>query len=83
MRPYTGNYENPEEFEEYAYARSHALEKLLREHRREERIRHENRHRDFNKGRTTRNEWDWDDEDFDSYVDDSYDEFYEEPRDIY
>ncbi len=83
MRPYTGYYENPEEFEEIAYARSQALGKLLRAHRREERIRHENRHRDFNKDRMHRNEWDWDDENYDSYVDDSYDEFYEERKDIY
>ncbi len=85
MRPYTGYYEDSEEVEDFSYSRSQALQKLLREHRREERIRHENRQRDYNKDRKRRHEWDWDDDDddYDSYVDDNYGKYYEDRIDSY
>ena len=85
MRPHTGYYEDPEEFEDFAYARPEALEKLLRAHRREERMQHENRYREYARGRKRRNEWDWDDddEDYDSYVDDNFGQYYEERSDSY
>ena len=79
MRPYTSYNDDPAGFDDFAFDRSQALGKLLRAHRREERIRHENRYRDFNKDRMHRNEWDWDDDDdYESYVDDDFSQYYED-----
>ncbi len=85
MRPYTGYYEDPEGFEDFAYGRSQALNKLLRAHRREERIRHENHYREYTKTRKHRENWDWDDDDddYDSFVDDNFGQYSENRDDSY
>ena len=78
MRPYSDYPEEHEGFDDFSFDRTQALGKLIRAHRREERIRHENQDRDFNKGRIHHNEWDWDDDDdYESYVDDDFSEYYE------
>ncbi len=70
MRPYTDYYEDPDEIEEFAYAKSQALQKLLEGLRREER--HQTHHRGFQKKRYQREPWDADyNDDWDSYLDDS------------
>ena len=74
MRPYNDYYDEFDDVEEFAYRRSQALQKLLDGHRREER--HSNRHRSFSKDRHHREAWDWeDDDDWDSYLDDSSADF--------
>ena len=79
MRPDTGYYDDPDGFEDFAYQRSQALGKLLRAHRREERIRHENRYHDLNKDSMHREQWDWDDDnDSDLYVDDTCSDYNED-----
>lgn len=82
MRPYNGYYEDFDDTEEFAYDRSQAFQKLLDECRREER--HHNRHRSFSKDRHHRESWDWeDDDDWDSYLDDSNTDTYEELNSYY
>ena len=82
MRPFTGYYDDPTGSDDFAYDRSQALGKLLRAHRREERIRHETRDRDFNKDRIHHKEWDWDDDDaYESFVDDDFSQYYENRND--
>ena len=80
MRPYTSSHDyDSVGLDDFAYDRTQALGKLLRAHRREERMRHENRNQDFIKGRVHHNEWDWDDDDddYESYVDDDFSQYYE------
>ena len=77
MRPYNGYYKDFDDTEEFAYDRSQAFQKLLDDCRREER--HRKRHRSSSKDRHHRESWDWDDDDdWDSYLDDSNTDNYEE-----
>ena len=70
MRPYEGYDEDFDDIEEFAYDRSQALHRLVNDQRREER--HRNRHRSFARDRRHRDSWDWeDDDDWDTYLDDS------------
>lgn len=81
MCPYNGYYDDFEDAEELNWERSQAFQKLLNNHRREER--HHDRFRELRKDRHHRNPWDWDnddDDDYDTYVDDEFDQYYEDFR---
>lgn len=74
MRPYDDNYEDFDDFADFAAERSRARQKFLDAHRREERESHQNRHRDRFKGRRDHIDWNWnDDRDWDPDV-----KFYED-----
>lgn len=82
MRRDDGYFEDLDNFEEFNYGRSRALQKLLDSYRREER--HQLHHRNSHKKRYQRAPWDWDDDDVqDSCADDSRAGFYREPHGHY
>ena len=84
MQPNFGYYEDFEDAEELAWGRSQAFQKLLDNHRREER--HRKRNQEFEKGSHHRQDWDWDDDDddydYEPYVDDVFDQYYEDRKSI-
>jgi hypothetical protein len=60
MRPYD---DYDDELDAFAIERTRALQKLLDEHRREQRRNRENHHPDHFKGRRSHVNWNWADED--------------------
>lgn len=77
MRPYDGYSDDFDDIEGFAYDRSRSLHRLVNEARREER--HRNRHRNYAKDRHHLDNWEWDDDDdWDSYLDDSNNDILEE-----
>ncbi len=68
MRLRVDHFENFEDFDEFAYKRSRALQKLLDGHRREERADCHDRQRGRFRGRRDHVDWDWsEDDDWNSY----------------
>ncbi len=77
MRPYNGYSDDFDDFEGFAYDGSRSSHRLVNEARHEKR--HRNRFRSSAKDRRHLDNWDWDDDDdWDSYLDDSSTDFYEE-----
>ena len=82
MRPYDGYSDDFDNIEGFVYDRSRSLQRLVNDARREER--HRNRFRSSAKDRHHLDNWDWDDDDdWDSYLDDSSADLYEEPNGHY
>ena len=81
MRTFDDYFDDIDDFEGFAYDRSQSLHRLVKDARREERHRnrHRNRHRGFSRDRHHRDNWDWEnDADWDSYVDETCGEYYED-----
>jgi len=77
MRTFDDYFDDIDDFEGFAYDRSQSLHRLVKEARREER--HRKRHRGYSKDGHHRANWDWkNDADWDSYVDETCGEYYED-----
>jgi hypothetical protein len=63
MRPHNDYYDEFDDIDSFAFDRSWALQKLLDEHRREQRDSRESHRLDHFKGRRRHADWDWQDED--------------------
>ena len=82
MRPQNGYYNEFDDSEEdFTFRRLRALRKLQDQHRREERLRNDDRI--FDKGRR-RNDWNWDqDDDMDPYLENFYGQYNEDRNSSY
>ena len=63
MRPYDDYDDELDEIDVFAIERTRALQKLLDEHRREQRRNRENHHLDHFTGKRSHINWSWEDED--------------------